>query len=109
MTWFYFSFCDASLPKGEQFLGGCYVQVPEDFPRELIETQIRARRGPAGEAPDEHSILLAAALNRSHALGINPGGEVKTIGPIPDDLMDEQVLESDRERLLTRAELEGDG
>jgi len=76
--WFYLSFCDADLPKGQQFLGGAYVQ----------------------------GVNAGAAVGRSHKLGINPGGEVKILGPLPAEQMDENVPVADRERLLTRAEVE---
>ena len=77
-SWFYMSFADASLPEGQQFLGGIYVR----------------------------GATLPEALTRSHLLGINPGGEVKTIGPLPSQVMDENVPEADRERLLSREEVE---
>lgn len=77
--WFYMSFCDADLPEGQQFLGGIYV------------------RGAS----------LEEALTRSHLLSINPGGEVECVGPFPEGMLDEDgVPEGDRERLLTRAEVE---
>jgi hypothetical protein len=80
-SWFYMSFADPKLPKGTQFLGGCYVQ--------------------AGSLSD--------AVTRSHILGINPGGEIKIWelpGPMIDEL-DEHVPEQDRHRLLSRTEIEG--
>jgi hypothetical protein len=77
--WFYMSFCDANLPEGQQFLGGVYVR---------------------GVTPEE-------ALTRSHLLGINPGGEVECVGPLPEWMLDQNgVPEADRERLLTRGEVE---
>ncbi len=71
------SFCDANLPEGSQFLGALVMRA-DDF-------------------------MSAVAL--SHALGLNPGGEVrgiefeaaKTTRPIP---------ESHVHRLMTRAECE---
>lgn len=46
--WFYLSFVDPSRPKGDKFIGGCYVQaVGEIF-----------------------------AVSEAWRLGINPGGEV---------------------------------
>lgn len=77
MPWFYFSFADATLPEGEQFLGGCYVEAD----------------------------TLEMAVTRSHVLGINPGGKIKTVGPLPAELVEGHVLPEDRHRLLTRAEL----
>lgn len=75
--WFYLSFCDADLPKGRQFLGGAYVQGKN----------------------------AGAAVGRSHKLGVNPGGEVGILGPLSAEQMDENVPATDRERLLTRAEV----
>ena len=76
--WWYLSFCDTKLPKRSQFLGGAYVDAP-DFP--------------------------CAVIGRAWELGCNPGGEVEIVGPLPDELMDEAVPESDRRRLLTRKEI----
>jgi hypothetical protein len=76
--WFYLSFCDGELPKGQQFLGGAYIQGKN----------------------------AGAAVGRSHKLGVNPGGEVSILGPLTADEMDENVPVADRERLLTRAEVE---
>lgn len=45
----YMSFCDAELPQGQQFLGGCFVAAK----------------------------TLSGALTVSHTLKCNPGGEVK--------------------------------
>lgn len=78
--WHYISFCDASLPTGSQFLGAAYVR---------------------GET-------VEAAITRSHLLGINPGGEAKVWGPFPTSHLDEAgVSVEQRERLLSRAEVEG--
>jgi hypothetical protein len=76
--WFYLSFADAALPEGEQFLGGVYV---------------RGR-------------TLEAAITRSHLLGINPGGGIKSMGPVSQEAIEQNVPEGDRERLLTREEVE---
>lgn len=76
-SWFYLSFADPGRPKGTQFLGGAYVEAES----------------------------LAEAVTRSHTLGINPGGEIKGIGPLPPEAVQEHVLPEDRNRLLTLAEL----
>ena len=47
--WFWLSFADAELPKGEQFLGACLVKA----------------------------VIFPAAIEKAHRLGINPGGEVQ--------------------------------
>ena len=75
--WFYMSFCDPQAPKGEQFLGGAYVQ---------------------GDTIEE-------ALTRSHLLGVNPGGEVAFQGPAPDDALRANVPAENLERLLTADEV----
>lgn len=49
MGWWWLSFADASLPRGEQFLGGCVVRA----------------------------MGMGTAVRESHRLGINPGGEVR--------------------------------
>lgn len=49
----------------------------------------------------------AEALLRSHALGINPGGEAMLVGPIPPERLREHVRGEDRDRLLTAAEVKG--
>jgi hypothetical protein len=75
--WFYMSFADPSLPKGSQFLGGCYV----------------------------HADTLQDAIVLTHTLGINPGGEVR-VDEVPSDALEENVPAKDRHRLLTREEIE---
>lgn len=75
--WFYMSFADASLPEGEQFLGGCYVEA-DSFPE---------------------------ALTWTHTEGINPGGEIQVYELTAKDV-DANVPAADRFRLLTRQELE---
>lgn len=80
MTWFYMSFADSSLPTGTQFLGGCYVEADS----------------------------LPEALTWTHAEGVNPGGEVQ-VHELPADAVEENVPVADRFRLLTRAEIEGQG
>ncbi len=51
MSYFWLSFADGDLPKGQQFLGACIVQA---------ETNIDA-------------------VTKAHLLGINPGGEVMMV------------------------------
>lgn len=79
MRWFYLSFADANLPKGQQFLGGAYVKAAS----------------------------LPEAITRSHQLGINPGGDVGCLGPLSAEDMDANVPVGQRERLLSREEVEG--
>ena len=75
------SFCDPSKapprrkqrPGGPSFLGGAVIQGP----------------------------TLAAAITRSHLLGVNPGGEVAAQGPIPPHWIGQEW----RDRLLTADEV----
>lgn len=78
MTWFYLSFADPHRPEGTQFLGGLYIEAK----------------------------TLPEALTASHVRGLNPGGGVQVVGPIPDEMMDKNVPVADRHRLLSRKELE---
>ena len=57
LAWWWLSFADGERPKGQQFLGACLVQAQG---------------------------LLGATL-AARLLGLNPGGEVKGVGPIPTD------------------------
>jgi len=76
--WYYLSFCDTERPKGEQFLGGCYVPGSD----------------------------LEAAITNSWEMKINPGGEVAVIGPIPEEIVDRLPPER-RCKLLTKEEIGG--
>jgi len=67
------SFCDTGSPQGDQFLGAVIVQAP----------------------------TLPAAVTRSHVLGVNPGGQVAVLGPMPARIGPEW-----RDRLLSKAEAE---
>lgn len=75
--WWWLSFCDASLPKGEQFLGVCII-------------------GPALDI--EEAVILADANF------CDPGGEVVGVA-IPREV-EPLIPVSYRKRLLTRAEAE---
>lgn len=78
--WFYMSFADPELPEGTQFLGGAYVEA----------------------------YTLEDAIAASHLLGINPGGEIQ-MAEIAQDYVkyfEQKVPEADRNRLLTREEIE---
>lgn len=80
-TWFYLSFADGELPTGTQFLGGVYIRANDGF----------------------------SAISGAHLLGINPGGEVKFWGPFPDHVIAAAIPEGDRERLLSKDEIEAHG
>ena len=68
------SFCDTGKPEGSQFLGVAIVQAP----------------------------TLAAAVTRSHVQGVNPGGQVASMGPIPQEYIPGEW----RDRLLSKDEAE---
>ena len=85
-VWYYLSFADAKRPKGQQFLGGCYIEVPPD-----VQGDTR--------------LMLWAALRRTHEIGINPGGDVRAHGPIPEAFIWDHVPPAMREKLLTREQL----
>jgi hypothetical protein len=71
MTMQWLSFCDANRPAGSQFLGGLIVRAPD----------------------------FTTAIMRAHALGLNPGGEVRGAPvnvPVPERWI---------ERLLSREEI----
>ncbi len=75
--WWFLSFADGRLPKGTQFLGGVLIEA-EDF---------------------------TAAVQKTHFLGINPGGEVLGQGPaITIDAVGDAVYKKYSNRLLTREE-----
>lgn len=76
------SFADASRPRGQTFLGVCIVEVPFH--------------------PSQHA-TFRTAMDKTHQLGINPGGQVQMFAmdpdaKIPDNymnrLLDKQTLES---------------
>jgi hypothetical protein len=70
------SFCDASLPKGSQFLGACIV--PGD---DVVE-----------------------AVQAAWRLGCNPGGEA--LGHVIPSDVEPRIADKWKRRLLTRAECE---
>jgi hypothetical protein len=74
-AWWWLSFADPKRPKGKQFLGACLVQA----------------RG-----------FLGAVMVAKRA-GINPGGEVQGMGPIPADA---DIKPGWTGRLLSREECE---
>ena len=79
MKTFWLSFCDNELPKGQQLLGACIIDVTEaDAEMAVMEV---AQRFPLAQ-PDAE--WIAAALRKAHELGCNPGGEVATL-EIPID------------------------
>ncbi len=103
--WFYISFADPQLPKGTQFLGGCYVLVEPDPAAEAKAMLFATKRRGDGTTLDEDELQIALAVARSHTLGINPGGKALVAGPIPIENM-ALIPENKRERLLTKDEIE---
>lgn len=74
MYW-WLSFADGTRPKGTQFLGGVLIEAKS----------------------------FMDAVERSHALGINPGGEVRGAGPSwPADEVGIEAFEKFKNRLLTK-------
>lgn len=67
-----------SFAGDDGFLGGAYVQ---------------------GESSKD-------AYFNATTSGVNPGGEVQILGPLPPEEMDENVPEEKRGRLLSREEVE---
>ncbi|MDE2105752.1 MAG: hypothetical protein KGL39_51485 [Patescibacteria group bacterium] len=105
--WFYLSFVQSDPPKGDQFVGGCYVQAPTDVGSQLAaELTVAEIRHDLDTPIENETVLLASVIAESHRLGINPGGEVSAMGPIPDEAMDQNVPAAMRNRLLAREELE---
>ena len=73
LAWWWLSFCDAGRPEGSQFLGACLVKAHGFFGATLV----------------------------ARALGCNPGGECKGVGPIP---LEHKIEDGWAERLLTKDE-----
>jgi hypothetical protein len=78
-TW-WLSFCDSDKPKGQQFLGVIVVDVDEpDVARaEPAATAIRGSHGlpPLSDPGDQ---WMAAAIDKTHRLKVNPGGAVASV------------------------------
>ena len=66
------SFCDTEKPKGQQFIG-------------VVITRAKG---------------MAHAIDKTHRLGINPGGEVMSYETNPDDIASEHF-----DKLLTKDDL----
>jgi hypothetical protein len=96
---FWLSFADAARAEGQRFLGACVVEVTE--PMALAMRDELRERFPRHQPGAE---WLAAAVRKTHQLGINPGGEVMTV-ELPDDLP-EALTTVPRDRLLTPHELQ---
>ena len=82
MTLYWLSFADTDKPKGEQWLGGCMIEVE-------------------GSGKDG----LHKAIVRAHNLGINPGGQIKSVEiPAPHDHIakDAAIADGSFEQLVGR-------
>jgi len=91
---FWLSFVKVT-PEGTEFLGVCVVEVTE-ADRKSGWHKCIARGMPTSHGRD----WIAGAINRTHRLGINPGGNVKFVELPPDH------PPVPLDRLLSRAELE---
>lgn len=90
---YYLSFADGTLPKGTQFLGAAFVEISgESDSRDVIVALAH---------PED--LNLALAVSKAHRLGINPGGEVMSVGPLD---LDAEKAEPWLHRLLNREEAE---
>ncbi len=74
ISWWWLSFCDQELPRGEQFLGALLIEANG----------------------------MEDAMLRSHALGLNPGGEILGF-QVPEEY-EYRIDKSVTYRLLSRAE-----
>lgn len=79
MTFYWLSFCDSSLPEGEQFLGGCII---------------------AAESGEE-------AMRKAWKQHCNPGGEVAIVEITPE--YEHNVANFKTNHLYTSAELKDMG
>lgn len=107
-TW-WLSFCDGDKPEGEQFLGVAIVDVTEDDAN-TVHDLVTRRRAMHGLPPAERGVeWMAAAVERSHFTGCNPGGEVAClrIDEAPEFAAHDATLP--RNRLLSKSELEALG
>ena len=83
--WYWLSFADNG-----GFKGGCYVDA------DALDLEFPA-------PPVEHgSEDFGRAYWRANQLGINPGGEVRGAGPLPEEKL---PPEGDRNRLLQKDEI----
>lgn len=76
---------DEQVPGGGGFLGCAIVRVDDS------------------QFTDEKS-ATTAAVSRAWEIGINPGGEVGVMGPIPDDAFPEEFIERDTLIMAEEAE-----
>lgn len=77
-TWWH-SFCDADRPKGRQFLGVLVMDVTADEIN-VIRGEVDARQM-LNFVPLSHDVDvygMAASIQKTHRLGVNPGGEVQS-------------------------------
>lgn len=106
MKWFWLSFADPTLKEGEQFLGVIVMPVTEkaiefiDVMDETDRIDMLRERGQGGDVP------FYVAVQLSHFVGINPGGEVQGY-EITKDI--EKVSKDMRGRLLSFDELKAAG
>lgn len=93
------SFSDPDRPVGEQFLGVCVIDVT-DAEAAAAVPRMRAMFPKAKDGAE----WLFVAMERSHQLGINPGGSVGS-AETPRDVFDQKSPGCPRDRLMLKPEL----
>lgn len=89
MNWYWLSFA-----TDDDFLGGCYVEAD---PSLAHDGDVAAM-----SIDNNRSLEPIWAVRKSHLLGINPGGHVHIIGPIPPTQLPPDDI---RNRLLSKSDL----
>lgn len=89
---FWLSFADENRPSGDQFLGVAVVDV--------TDAEIEAARPFLPPTARVGAEFIMAAIRKAHALGCNPGGQVR-LTEVPVIMM----AETPRGVLLSRAQL----
>ena len=106
MRTYWLSFCDNEKPQGQQFLGACIIEVEAidaERAKALIDLQF-PQHAPGAE-------WTAAATQKAHRQGCNPGGQVMSIDMtenLPSDRV-EHWQAIPRNRLMDRDELQQRG
>lgn len=105
-TWtIWMSFTDPTRPTGTQFLGVCVVDVTDEEAAAAAAT-LRAIHPRAQPGPEAERLWVA--MQRTHRLGINPGGEIAS-HQAPRDVVDQIMPNCPRDRLMDLVELDSRG
>jgi hypothetical protein len=106
-TW-WLSFCDGDRPKGQQFLGAVVIDVDEADLALALPGLLRIRKSHGLPPPPDgdDTYWLAAAIQKSHHLQCNPGGEVASMRLDHLDGWERVRVIYPRDRLLSRLELD---